>query len=107
MFRVSTAGVSLRNYGRVEMIFLLEEEIDDFNTFKSWFTGEAIPQIEAVGGKCLVMGVDTENENILHLVMETPSVEVVQGFMGSEEFTEARKSAGVHVDTTKITFLTE
>ena len=89
------------------MIFLLEEEIDDFNTFKSWFTGEAIPQIEAVGGKCLVMGVDTENENILHLVMETPSVEVVQGFMGSEEFTEARKSAGVHVDTTKITFLTE
>ena len=101
MFRVSTAGVSLRNYGRVEMIFLLEEEIDDFNTFKSWFTGEAI------GGKCLVMGVDAENENILHLVMETPSVEVVQGFMGSEEFTEARKSAGVHVDTTKITFLTE
>ena len=107
VFRLSTAGVSLRNYGRVEMIFLLEEEIDDFNTFKSWFTGEAIPQIEAVGGKCLAMGVDAENENILHLVMETPSVEVVQGFMGSEEFTEARKSAGVHVDTTKITFLTE
>lgn len=89
------------------MIFLLEEEIDDFNTFKSWFTSEAIPQIEAVGGKCLVMGVDVENENILHLVMDTPSVEVVQGFMGSDEFTEARKSAGVHVDTTKITFLNE
>tara|TARA_Y100000590_G_scaffold322680_2_gene365445 strand:- start:6644 stop:6913 length:270 start_codon:yes stop_codon:yes gene_type:complete len=89
------------------MIFLLEEEIDDFNTFKSWFTSEAIPQIEAVGGKCLVMGVDVENKNILHLVMDTPSVEVVQGFMGSDEFTEARKSAGVHVDTTKITFLNE
>ena len=89
------------------MIFLLEEEIDDFNTFKSWFTSEAIPQIEDVGGKCIVMGVDAENENILHLVMETPSVEVVQGFMGSEEFTEARKNAGVHVETTKITFLNE
>mgnify|MGYP001569306089 FL=1 len=89
------------------MIFLLQEEIDDFNTFKAWFTNEAIPQIEALGGKCLVMGVEVENENKLHLVMETPSVEVVQGFMGSEEFTEARKSAGVHVDTTQITFLKE
>lgn len=89
------------------MIFLLQEEIDDFDTFKNWFTAEAIPQIEAVGGKCLVMGVDAENENVLHLVMETPSVEVVQGFMGSDEFTEARKNAGVHVDTTQITFLNE
>ena len=89
------------------MIFLLQGEIDDFDTFKNWFTGEAIPQIEAVGGKCLVMGVDAENENVLHLVMETPSVEVVQGFMGSDEFTEARKNAGVHVDTTQITFLNE
>jgi len=53
------------------------------------------------------MGVEVENENKLHLVMETPSVEVVQGFMGSEEFTEARKSAGVHIDTTQITFLKE
>ena len=87
------------------MFFLLQEEIDDFNTFKTWFTSEAIPQIEALGGKCLVMGVEVENENMLHLVMETPSVEVVQGFMGSEEFTEARKNAGVHVDTTHITFL--
>ena len=89
------------------MIFLLQEEIDDFDTFKNWFIGEAIPQIEALGGKCLVMGVDAENENVLHLVMETPSVEVVQGFMGSDEFTEARKNAGVHVDTTQITFLNE
>tara|TARA_Y100000590_G_C15440492_1_gene908701 strand:- start:383 stop:685 length:303 start_codon:yes stop_codon:yes gene_type:complete len=89
------------------MIFLLKEEIDNFDTFKSWFTNEAIPQIEAVGGKCLVMGVDVENENILHLVMDTPSVEVVQGFMGSDEFTEARKTAGVHVNTTQITFLNE
>ena len=53
------------------MFFLLQEEIDDFTTFENWFTNEAIPQIEAVGGKCLVMGVDTENENMLHLVMET------------------------------------
>ena len=34
------------------MFFLLQEEIDDFNTFKTWFTSEAIPQIEALGGKC-------------------------------------------------------
>ena len=98
--------VSLRNFRKGTNDFLLEEEITT-SILKSWFTSEAIPQIEAVGGKCLVMGVDVENENILHLVMDTPSVEVVQGFMGSDEFTEARKSAGVHVDTTKITFLNE
>ena len=64
-------------------------------------------RLKLLGGKCLVMGVDVENENILHLVMDTPSVEVVQGFMGSDEFTEARKTAGVHVNTTQITFLNE
>jgi uncharacterized protein (DUF1330 family) len=88
------------------MIFLLEEEIaEGFEVFKAWFETEAIPQIEAAGGACLVCGVDAENENILHLVMETPSMEVVEGFMGSEEFTKARQSAGVLVETTKITVL--
>ena len=88
------------------MIFLLQEEITDgLEVFKAWFETEAIPQIEAAGGRCLVCGVDAENENILHLVMETPSMDVVEGFMTSEDFTKARQSAGVLVETTQITVL--
>ena len=88
------------------MIFLLQEEITDgFEVFKAWFEAEAIPQIEAAGGGCLVCGVDAENENILHLVMETPSMDVVEGFMAAEDFTKARQSAGVLVETTQITVL--
>ena len=88
------------------MIFLLQEEITDgLEAFKTWFEADAIPQIEAAGGSCLVCGVDADNENILHLVMETPSMDVVGEFMASEEFTKARQSAGVLVETTKITVL--
>jgi len=90
----------------VTMIFLIQEEITDgLEVFKTWFENEAIPQIEAAGGGCLVCGVDAENENVLHLVMETPSMDVVEGFMTSEEFTKARQSAGVLVETTQITVL--
>ena len=88
------------------MILLVQEEITDgLEVFKAWFDTEAIPQIEAAGGRCLVYGVDAENENILHLVMETPSMDVVEEFMASEEFTKARQSAGVLVETTRITVL--
>jgi len=88
------------------MIFLIEEEIaKGLDHFKAWFETEAIPQIEAAGGGCLVYGVDAEKENILHLVMETPSMDVVAEFMGSEDFTKARQNAGVLVETTKITVL--
>ena len=88
------------------MIFLIQEEITDgLEVFKTWFENEAIPQIEAAGGGCLVCGVDAENENVLHLVMETPSMDVVEGFMASEDFTKARQSAGVLVETTQITVL--
>ena len=90
----------------VTMIFLIQEEITDgLEVFKTWFENEAIPQIEAAGGGCLVCGVDAENENVLHLVMETPSMDVVEGFMASEDFTKARQSAGVLVETTQITVL--
>ena len=88
------------------MIFLIQEEITDgLEVFKTWFENEAIPQIEAAGGGCLVCGVDAENENVLHLVMETPSMDVVEGFMASEDFTKARQSAGVLVETTQNTVL--
>ena len=88
------------------MIFLIQEEITDgLEVFKTWFENEAIPQIEAAGGGCLVCGVDAENANLLHLVMETPSMDVVEGFMASEDFTKARQSAGVLVETTQITVL--
>ena len=88
------------------MIFLVQEEITDgLEVFKAWFEAEAIPQIEVAGGGCLVYGVDAENENILHLVMETPSMDVAEGFLASEEFTKARQSAGVLVETTQLTVL--
>jgi uncharacterized protein (DUF1330 family) len=90
----------------VTMIFLLQEEITDgLEVFKAWFEAEAIPQIEAAGGRCLVCGVDAENENTLHLVMEIPSMDIVEGMMASEDLTKARKSAGVLVETTQITVL--
>ena len=76
------------------MIFLLQEEIDDYEQFSKWFNGEAEPQIEAAGGKVLIQGVEADNENMLHLVMETPDPETVGAFMSDEAFTAARIAAG-------------
>ncbi len=87
------------------MIFLLQEDIDDYEQFSKWFNEESIPILEAAGGKCLVQGVYVDNENMLHLVMEAPSAETVGALMHDEAFTAARVGAGVHVDTTKVTFL--
>ena len=68
-------------------------------------TTKAVPKIEASGGRVLVQGVEMENENMLHLVMETPDEETVAGFMSDEQFTADRVAAGVHVETTEVTFL--
>ena len=87
------------------MIFLLQEEIDDYAKFTAWFTNEAVPKIEAAGGRVLVQGVEMENENMLHLVMESPDQETVGAFMSDEQFTADRIAAGVHIETTKVTFL--
>ena len=87
------------------MIILLEEEIDDFEKFSAWFNTEAVPKIEAAGGSVLVQGVEQENDKMLHLVMETPNQETVAAFMTDEQFTADRIAAGVHVETTKVTFL--
>ena len=69
------------------MIFLLQEEIDDYAKFTAWFNNEAVPKIEAAGGRVLVQGVEMENENMLHLVMESPDQETVGAFMSDEQFT--------------------
>ena len=37
------------------MFFLLEEEIDDFERFSEWFNAEAVPKIEAAGGRVLAV----------------------------------------------------
>ena len=87
------------------MIILLEEEIDDFEKFSAWFNTEAVPKIEAAGGSVLAQGVELENDKMLHLVMETPDQETVAAFMTDEQFTADRIAAGVHVETTKVTFL--
>ena len=63
-----------------------------------------MPKIEAAGGRVLVQGVEAENEKMLHLVMET-LCETVAAFMSDEQFTADRIAAGVHVETTKVTFL--
>ena len=54
------------------MIFLLQEEIDDYAKFSAWFNNEAVPKIEAAGGRVLVQGVEMENENIC-LLYTSPS----------------------------------
>ena len=87
------------------MIFLLQEEIDNFERFSEWFKSEAVPKIEAAGGKVIVQGVEQENEKMLHLVMEAPDQETVGAFMTDEQFTADRIAAGVHVETTQVTFL--
>ena len=87
------------------MIFLLQEEIDDYVKFTTWFNSEAVPKIEAAGGRVLVQGVELENENMLHIVMESPDQETVGAFMSDEQFTADRIAAGVHVETTKVTSL--
>ena len=48
------------------MIFLLQEEIDDYEKFSQWFNNDAVPQIEAAGGRVLVQGVELENENMVN-----------------------------------------
>ena len=87
------------------MILLLQEEIDNYETFSAWFNGEAVPKIEAAGGRVLVQGVESDNDKMLHLVMETPDEDTVAAFMSDEQFTADRVAAGVHVGTTKVTFL--
>ena len=87
------------------MIFLLQEEIDDYEKFSQWFNNDAVPQIEAAGGRVLVQGVELGNENMLHLVMESPDHETVGVFMADEQFTADHIAAGVHVETTQVTFL--
>ena len=42
---------------------------------------------------------------MLHLVMENPREENGAGFMSDEQFTADRIAAGVHVETTEVTFL--
>jgi len=99
-------GLKIGNYQKgITVIFLLQEEIDNFERFSEWFNTEAVPKIEAAGGRVLVQGVELDNENMLHLVMEAPDQETVGAFMADEEFTAERIAAGVHVETTQVTFL--
>lgn len=87
------------------MVFILSEKIDNYEKFCAWFNNEAVPKIEAVGGKVLVQGVALEDEQQLHLVMEVPNQETVGAFMTDPEFTAERVAAGVHTGTTTVTFL--
>ena len=43
------------------MIFFVDEKIDDYEKFCKWFNNEAVPQIEALGGRVLVQGVNIED----------------------------------------------
>ena len=82
--------------------------------------GEITPGLEAVKAscegrwhstdrsrwrKCLVCGVEAESENTFHLVIGRPSMDTVGEFMVYEDFTKARQSVGVLVETTQITVL--
>lgn len=88
------------------MIFFLEEEIENYERFLAWFE-LTVPQIEAVGGSVLVQGVERDNPQRLRLVMQVPDQATLEGFLGSPDFTAARRNAGVKVETTVITFLAD
>ena len=89
------------------MIFFVEEDIDNYERFCGWFNAEAVPQIEAAGGSVLAQGVERDNPQRLHLVMQVPDQATLEGFLGSPEFTADRQNAGVKVDTTVFTFLAD
>ena len=88
------------------MIFFVEEEIENYERFLAWFE-LTVPQIEAVGGSVLVRGVERDNPQRLRLVMQVPDQATLEGFLGSPDFTAARRNAGVKVETTVITFLAD
>ena len=88
------------------MIFFVEEEIENYERFLAWFE-LTVPQIEAVGGSVLVRGVERDNPQRLRLVMQVPDQATLEGFLGSHDFTAARRNAGVKVETTVITFLAD
>ena len=87
------------------MIFFVDEKIEDYARFCEWFNTEAVSQLEALGGKVLVQGVNSEDEQNLWLVMALPDSETLERLVTDPEFTAARVSAGVHVDTTVLTVL--
>ena len=87
------------------MIFFVDEKIEDYARFCEWFNTEAVSQLEALGGKVLVQGVNSEDEQNLRIVMELPDSETLERLVTDPEFTAARVSAGVHVDTTVLTVL--
>ena len=88
------------------MIFFLEEEIENYERFLPWFE-LTVAQIEAVGGAVLVRGVERDNPQRLRLVMQVPDQATLEGFLGSPDFTAARRNAGVKVETSVITFLAD
>jgi hypothetical protein len=55
----------------------------------------------------LAQGVERDNPQRLHLVMQVPDQATLEGFLGSPEFTADRQNAGVKVDTTVFTFLAD
>jgi len=87
------------------MFFFVDEKIDDYEKFCKWFNNEAVPQIEALGGRVLVQGVNIEDEHNLRLAMELPDSETLEKLVANPDFTAAREAAGVHVDTTVLTIL--
>ena len=87
------------------MNFLLTERIADYDRFNAWFESEALPKIEAAGGKVILKGVQQDDEQQLHMVMSVGDPAVLEAFMSDPAFTAERVAAGVEVETTKLTFL--
>ena len=87
------------------MNFLLTERIEDYGKFSTWFDSEAVPKIEAAGGKVILKGVQQDDEQQLHLVMSVADPAVLEAFMSDPGFTADRIAAGVDVESTQLTFL--
>ena len=87
------------------MNFILTERIENYDRFNTWFENEAIPKIEAAGGKVILKGIQQDDEQQLYLVMSVADPKVLEAFMTDPAFTAERIAAGVDVETTQITFL--
>lgn len=73
---------------------IVTHEVQNFNEWKKGFEANETARTQAgISFKNLFTAVD--NKNLVTILMEAPSVEVVNGLMGNTEFQETMKKAGV------------
>ena len=74
------------------------------NGYEHWKAGfdDLGPEMRAVGMKVIYRGCEADNENKVHMILEMPSIETAQKFMGNPEIQQKRVEAGVILDSQVI-----